>query len=97
MGATIGGNGGGTISALRIQVRVAASDPHFARAVFEPLDSSGKPVDNAAAVILIEAGGRWSIIDGPGTGFPEECKRPTVAAIRDLLCPDPFTGFVPVK
>lgn len=84
-------SGGGKIVRLRISVRVAASDPHFARAVFEALGSNGKPVDNAAAVVFMETGGRWSVVEGPGTNFSDNCTRPTATVIRKLLCPDPYS------
>lgn len=68
-------------------VRVSTSDPHFAAAsvflVGGPYGSKG----DGAFVVTMQMGGRWSIILGPGTGFPEECHRSTVKAVAALVRP----------
>jgi hypothetical protein len=72
-------------------VRVASADPHFARAY---VGLTGGPYGggkgDTAYVVAMEIGGNWSVIAGPGTGFPEECHKPTVEVVRALLhqfCP----------
>jgi hypothetical protein len=84
----------GGVAAARIDagpVRLAGADPHFAVTTVTPEDAKGHVMDNSAAVVLMEAGGFWSVILGPGTAFPEECSRPTPHPIRQLMCPDPYT------
>ena len=71
-------------------VRLAAADTHFALTTMTPKDAKGTVMDNSAAVVLMEAGGSWTIVLGPGTAFPEECQRPTAHPIRELMCPNPF-------
>lgn len=68
-------------------VRVAASDPHFARA-FVGLTGGpyGGGKGDTAFAVAMEVGGHWTVVVGPGTGFVDECHRPTVAAIAALLC-----------
>jgi hypothetical protein len=70
-------------------VRVAASDPHFAGALIGltggPYGGGGK--GDTAFVVAMENGGRWSVIDGPQSGFGAECTRPTAKAIVALVCP----------
>jgi hypothetical protein len=67
-------------------VRIAASDPHFAEAY---VGLTGGPYGggkgDTAFAFAMELGGRWSLILGPGTGFPEECHRPTVKAVAALV------------
>jgi hypothetical protein len=85
---------GGQAAVARIDVgpvRLAGADTHFAVTAITPKDAKGHVLDNSAAVVLMETGGAWSVILGPGTAFPEECSRPTPHSIRQLLCPDPFT------
>ncbi len=72
-------------------VRVAAADPHFALAYVGLTGGryGGGKGDTACAVVM-EVGGKWSVIAGPGTGFPEEFHKPTAAVVRALLhqfCP----------
>jgi hypothetical protein len=71
-------------------VAVARSDTHFASAEFQWLTKDRKPKTDRGIVVLMEAGGSWQLVIGPGTGYPEECTAPTVKAVRALLCPDPF-------
>ena len=72
-------------------MRLAAADAHFALTTMTPKDASGTVLNNSAAVVLMEAGGSWAVVVGPGTSFPEECLRPTARPIRQLMCPDPYT------
>ena len=39
----------------------------------------------------MQAGGNWTVVIGPGTAFPEECKEPGPKPILQLMCPDPYT------
>jgi len=83
----------GTTPVAQIEVgpvRVANSDPHFAVTTVTPRNRQGRILDNSAALVLMEAGGTWAVILGPGTAFPEECQRPTPRPIRQLMCPNPY-------
>jgi hypothetical protein len=92
--------GDGRVARLHTLVRVASDNQYLAAAMFEPLDSKGRPLDNAAWVVLADRGGQWAIIGGPGTGL--DCTRsnePGVTpAVRQILCSgDPFRGFKPIR
>ena len=72
-------------------VRLAAADTHFALTTITPRDAKGAVMDDSAWVVLMEAGGTWTVVLGPGTSFPEACRLPTARAIRELMCPNPYT------
>lgn len=72
-------------------VRLAGADTHFAVTTITPKDSERHALDDPAAVVLMQSGGAWSVILGPGTAFPEECQRPTPRPIQQLMCPDPYS------
>lgn len=83
--------GGKSVARLDIgPVRLAAADAHFALTTMTPKDAKGVVLNNSAAVVLMEAGGSWTVVVGPGTSFTEECLRPTARSIRQLMCPDPY-------
>jgi len=73
-----------------VGIRIAHSDPHFAAAAFEPKNAQGQQVLDTAVVVLMQSGGRWTVVIGPGTDFPEECTQPTPKPVRELMCPNPF-------
>jgi hypothetical protein len=74
-----------------LRVRLSRDDPHFASAAIEPKDARGRPTTDTGIVVLMESGGAWTVVIGPGTAFPEECKEPAPKAILQLMCPDPYT------
>ena len=73
-----------------LRIRLSRDDPHFASAAIEPKSSGGEPTTDTGIVVLMESGGTWSVVIGPGTAFPEECKEPTPKPILQLMCPDPY-------
>lgn len=73
-----------------LSVRLAASDPHFASAAVQPKDAHGHATTDVGVVVLMQAGGKWTIVLGPGTSFEPMCALPTPKPIRQLLCPDPY-------
>ncbi len=84
---------GGFAKDVQIHVwsaEVYAADPHFARAV---VGLTGGPygggTGNTAGVVAAEIGGRWSIIEGPGSSFHSACIRPTATVVHDLVCTGP--------
>jgi len=73
-----------------LSVRIARSDAHFASAAIEQRDANGGKTSDIAVVVLMQAGGAWLIVLGPGTAFAEECTQATAKPVQDLMCPNPY-------
>ena len=73
-----------------LSVRLARSDPHFASAAIVEESGTGRKTTDISVVVLMQTSGNWRVVLGPGTAFAEICGRPTVNAVRDLLCPNPY-------
>lgn len=73
-----------------LSVRIARSDAHFASAAIQQRDANGRKASDIGVVVLMQAGGAWLIVLGPGTAFAEECTQATAKPVRDLMCPNPY-------
>jgi hypothetical protein len=71
-------------------VRLAASDPHFARAIIHA--NSHKQGGFTAVAVAIEIGGVWSMALEPSGRFHNICITPTAPPVHQLLCPNAFSG-----
>lgn len=67
------------------QIRVSRLDPHYATAVIRPRDASGTQQVETQTLPLVEAGGSWSILLGPGD-VSAVCSTPSPKPLVDLLC-----------
>jgi hypothetical protein len=82
-----------------VSIRVSQSDPHFASAAVELRDAVGRRKPGTAAIILkrvdnpdyVKHVPEWWVVAGPAATFPLACTSATRKAVRDLLCPDPWS------
>ncbi|SRR6266853_1783824 len=73
-----------------VGMRLSHSDPHFAGVLVTKKNLQGQQLD-VVVVVLVQMGGKWTVVLGPGTAFPQECTQPTPRPIRELLCHNPFS------
>jgi hypothetical protein len=76
--------------------RVSRRDPRYASALVELRDRQGRPRTPRAVVVLKKSSAygrhRWGYaVAGPALSFTNSCGRRTLQALRDLMCPDPWS------
>jgi hypothetical protein len=82
-----------------ISIRVSRSDPRFASVAVELRNALGRREPGTAAIILrrvdtpdyVKVVPEWQVVAGPAVTFPLACTSATSRAIRDFLCPDPWS------
>jgi hypothetical protein len=67
------------------EIRVSRLDSHYATAVIRPRDASGKQQVETQTLPLIQAGGVWSILLGPGD-VSAVCSSPSPKPLVELIC-----------
>ena len=76
-------------------IRVSRAEPRFASAVVELQDAHGRRRGTRAVLVLErehDSGRGWGYpVAGPALSFPLSCTTGTPKAVRDLLCPDPWS------
>jgi hypothetical protein len=78
-----------------VSIRVSKRNPHLAVAAVEVLAASGRPIHDTVMFMLAkERGGEtgepeWGI--GGGITFPLSCVPSAAGAVRELLCPTPWS------
>lgn len=82
-----------------VSIRVSRSDSRFASAAVELRDALGRRRPGTAVVVLrridnpeyVKVVPEWWAVAPPAVTFPLACTSATWKAIRDLMCPDPWS------
>lgn len=86
-----------------VRIRISRSDPRFAVSVVELRDARGHRRPGTAVRLLERIRGRkpakrlvrwdppWGVVAESGTGFRLACTGATLKAVRDLVCPAPWS------
>jgi len=82
-----------------VSIRVSRSDPRFASVAVELRDAHGRRRPGTAAIVLrridnpdnVKVVPEWWVVAGPAVTFPLACTSAARKAIRDVLCPDPWS------
>ncbi|MGH3400771.1 MAG: hypothetical protein ACRDPO_39425 [Streptosporangiaceae bacterium] len=83
-----------------IRIRVSPATPRLASAAVELRDRRGRRVLPTAIVVLARSSaagrrdpGRWEMLLGPATSFPDGCGPAVEISLRELLCPSPWKAL----
>ncbi len=68
------------------QIRVSRLDSHFATVVIRPMDATGEQRVETTKIALMQAGGGWQIVFGPGD-TSGVCTSPSPRPLVELYCP----------
>ena len=78
------------------RIRVSQRDPRYASALIQLRDAEGRTRGPQAILVLKKSSvygrHRWGYaVAEPGTYFPGSCSKATLQALRDLVCPNPWS------
>jgi hypothetical protein len=86
-----------------VSIRISRSDPRFAVSAVELRDALGRRRPGTEVRLLKRIRGQkplkslarsdppWELVAESGIGFPLACTRATPKAVRELVCPDPWS------